>query len=109
MLIFFQGSEGDAVHAEIESVLRKHTNKEWEERLRNVDTCVEPVSLPENRSQSDAQLQSRDLDIDLQVGGSPIRLVKTPLKMTGLQFATTPGPRIGEHNKTLLGQVHSKL
>lgn len=106
---FAEGADGEQIRSTLQKKLMTQTNAQWAEQLKNVDTCVEPVYQPENRAEEDPQLRTRDLDIEVTVGDQRIKLVKTPLRMTGIEHAAAPGPKIGEHTKQILGALKAKL
>ena len=106
---YAEGDDAVNVRNKLQSVLLQHSNQYWSELFHDIDTCVEPIYPPESRAQLDKQLSTRNLDISITVGNKSISVVKTPLNMSGVVHADTPGPKIGEHSKLIRSQLNSKL
>jgi len=96
------------VKEQVARVLQAKTAREWEGIFRDKDCCVEVVEHPEGLAARSAHLSARGVTLDVEVHGDgegekqKIALVRTPLRMTGLEDNTKPAPRLGQHNETLL-------
>lgn len=103
---FAQDADGEQVKAKLAHLFKQHNNQYWSQFFAQHDCAVEVVLQPESAAQQDAQLQSRQLYLPVQVeDNKTLMLLKTPLNMTGIQFAQTPGPKLGAHNEEILKQL----
>lgn len=94
------GDEGVYARQLIEEKLCERTSAEWEAFFREHDVCVEPVRTPEDAATSDAQLHARGVNVEVDAGGEPLALPRTPLRLS--QAAARPAPVLGEHTREVL-------
>ena len=98
--------------AELQATFRDRfatgTTAHWLERLGGVDILCAPVKTLED-ALDDPQTACNRMIVDLDpTAGGPVRLVASPIDMSGAPFAVRRAPPVlGEHNDEVLAQVRS--
>lgn len=95
-----QGEEAEEVRACVTARLAEKTTAEWEAFFREHDVCVEPVRSAEEAAAFDPQLAARGVTLPIPIGGSEVRLPKTPLSLA--EPAAAPAPELGGDTEELL-------
>lgn len=86
--------------------LFQHPNSYWREFFGKHDFACEVIESPNDAVESNPQLKSRDLTLDITIdGGQSLRVLKTPLRMPGVKFQTTPGPQHGTNTADILSNL----
>jgi CoA:oxalate CoA-transferase len=105
---FPNGSRRNANHAELEPLLsdvfRKRTREEW---LRIFDEYDVPSSAINSVKEAlqDEQVRHRSMVVEVPPG-SGRRFVDVPIQMADARRpASTPAPRLGEHNRSILAEL----
>jgi crotonobetainyl-CoA:carnitine CoA-transferase CaiB-like acyl-CoA transferase len=96
---FAEGSEGEAVHREMEAVFASRTRSEWERALAGLDVCCEPV-LDLDEVASHPQIAARQL-IAKRNTGVEVR----PAVQLRSDWRRLDPPGLGEHSAEILAEV----
>ena len=100
-----QDAEGQAVRSQLSAALKMHTTAEWEDKLRPLDLCVEPVRQADKAETEDPQLSYlRQRAINSGSGDGPMAF--SPI--FGWLEADAKGPALGADNESVLGRSESE-
>ena len=96
---------GSEPHAEVEAIFAARTRAEWEAFAAEHECCLEPV-LDLDEALSSELVRAREMvaGLDQPGVGEPVRLLGSPVKMSGTPPDTNrlPGPALGEHTEDVL-------
>lgn len=97
---WLQGAEGQAIRDRLTNVLMRKSSDEWEEILRPLDLCVEPV-----RSADAAEFQDPQLSfLRTSTGGSAQEAEEMAFSpIFGWLASKLRGPALGADNEDILG------
>lgn len=101
-LQYATGSEGETVHEALESVFASRTRSEWEQHLRDLDVCCEPV-LALDEVAAHPQIVARHL-IESRKAGVEVR----PAAPARAEWRRRDAPGLGEHTSEILLEVGVK-
>jgi crotonobetainyl-CoA:carnitine CoA-transferase CaiB-like acyl-CoA transferase len=76
----------------------------WLERLRGIGIPAGPVNTIAD-AMDDAQFRARDMWRQVQVGGTPVAVINTPVKSDGVPGVRGPAPAAGQHSAELLASL----
>lgn len=102
-----QDEEGRQVGEELARIFRQRTSAEWRAFFRGRDCCVEVAWAPGQAHMQDAQLQGRQLTVEVeQPGAGTVELPITPIRIGGHQVdAARPAPTRGQHTREVLSAL----
>ena len=99
-----------AHRTELQAIFRESfshgTTEHWVERLERVDILCAPVKSLEE-ALADPQTEFNRMIVESQsTAAGPVRLVASPIDMSGAPFAVRrPPPRLGEHRDEVLAEL----
>jgi crotonobetainyl-CoA:carnitine CoA-transferase CaiB-like acyl-CoA transferase len=96
---FAEGSDGAAVHGEMEAVFAGRTREEWRQALEGLEVCCEPV-LQLDEVARNAQIEHRHL-----INETPAGLEIAPAVPVGDGWRRRDSPGLGEHTVEVLAEV----
>lgn len=95
----------DKIKSELAAVFASKTRAEWMEVLAGTDSCVTQVNTL-TEVFLDPQVSHRKLVSEVQAGGSSIKLINTPVKMSETPSGVERrAPRLGEHTEEILASL----
>ncbi|TAK36529.1 MAG: CoA transferase [Chloroflexota bacterium] len=88
----------------IEERLRTEPRDVWMERLRQAGI---PCGLVHDVASmmEDPQIATRNMFVDVEADGVPMKLINTPIRSSGAPGITGTAPRVGEHTLDILADV----
>ena len=89
------------LRAELEALFATRSTADWVALLDGADCCCVPVR-PATALADDAQVQARGM---AGVGADGVTWMRTPIRMTGLDFQPQAVPGYGEHTCAALGEA----
>ncbi len=88
------------VRAELANTLAQHSSQHWLTRLQAHGIPAAPINTLD-RVVEHPQVRARGMLVDVDFQGEPVKLIGSPIKVTGMTDAPAP-PAYGEHTARIL-------
>jgi crotonobetainyl-CoA:carnitine CoA-transferase CaiB-like acyl-CoA transferase len=98
---------GSEAHRSVEAIFAERTREQWRAFAAEHDCCLEPV-MDLDEALGSELVAARDMLVSLDQPGAerPVRLLGLPFKLSRTPGDATraPGPGLGEHTRSVLGE-----